>query len=175
MSQEAMSGIDFRMSGVVRTANAFYVILIDDESTLYFPVACSPTHALLIDGELSEKMPFEVGTFGIYFSFLSMLKANGVGVTEVAITVGKNNAATCYLDLVQENELGMKVSRIPVMLSDAMVLCALFKVPVVVYGAVGTDFAFSIDKGIPKDNIFSFICDDICKSEKLMSLRQGDE
>jgi hypothetical protein len=93
----------------------------------------------------------------------------------VAIIVGKNRGLTCYMDMVQNNELGMKVSRIPVILSDAMVLCAIFGVPVVVYGAAGTDFAFSIDKNIPKDNIFSFICDDISKSEKLMAMRQGRE
>ena len=175
MGQDAMAGIDFKISGVVETENSIYAILVDGCSSLYFPVACEAKHAFLVDMAMSGRAPFQVQSFGLYFTFASLLKANGVRATEVAIIVGKNKTALCYVDFVQENELGTKVSRIPVMMPDAMVLCAVLKVPVVLYGSVGTDFAFSIDKNIPRKSIFAFICADIAKSERLMLLQSRDE
>jgi len=170
-----MSGIDFQIAGVIQATKSFYVILLDEANSMYFPIPCQPEHAHLIDGAMTERLPFEIGNFGLYFTFASLLKANGVTVTEAAIVVGKNKSLSSYLDAVQENELGVKVSRIPIMLTDAMVFCAIFQAPCVVYGAVGTDFAFLIDKSIPKQSIFAYICDDIAKSEKFMSMQQDAE
>ena len=175
MNQDTQTAIDFEIQGITQTENDIYAILIDSSSLLYFPITCGEEQATMISGLMSDELQFNVQNFGLYFTFASLMKANGTDVTEVAITVGKNKTANSYLDLVQENELGMKVSRIPIMMADAVVFCAIFHAPVVVYGSAGTDFAFAIDKNIPKQSIFAFISEDIAKAERLMLLRQDDE
>ena len=175
MSQTAMTGIDFRISGVVETGNSVYAVLVNDDSSFYFPVECADIHAKMITSVIGDPSVFDLCNFGLYFTFCSMLKAHGVGITEAAIILGKQSVTECYLSLVEENEIGMKVSRVPVGMQDAMVICAALSVPITVYGAAGKEFAFEIGKGIPKEAVFNCICSDIVKSERLLSIRSEQE
>lgn len=168
--QEAIRGVDFAVHGTVETSGGAYTILMDEALSSYFPVQCSPFHAQLVEAIISNEAPFEVGSLGIYFSMLSLFRAHDMFPTQMMLTVGKHGKTTCELEVSEENELGNKISRIPLLLPDAIVLAVLCKIPVVVYGTAGTDFTFQIDKSVPKDNVLSCVCAEIAKSERLAAI-----
>jgi hypothetical protein len=174
VSKKALKGIDFFITGVVRTDNYAYVILVNESATLYFPVKSGESHAILVENILEGSIEFNVENYGIYFSFLSMFKAHEMFPTQIFFEIGKKGNVNCSMDVVEDNELGMKVSRIPVSVADSVVLCAVGKMPIVVYGPVGTEFAFKIAKEISNKNVFSFICDEIMRSERLAALGAKD-
>lgn len=173
MSDEAMRGVEFTVRGVVRTTCGAYAILIDERSSMYFPVSCQLFHATLIEVILGDKEDFTIANYGLYFSFLSIFQAHDIFPTQVAFTVGKRGGATCALEIIEDNELGVKVSRIPMLLPDAVAFSALGKIPIVVYGPAGSAFVFTIGKDVPKQNVFSFVCEEIAKSERLAAIGSG--
>jgi len=170
-----MKGVDFEVKGVVRTPRGSYVVMIDEGATRYFPVPCQPFHAVLVETILGEQEDIVLANYGLYFTLLSVFKAHDMRPTQIAMEVGKRGAASCSMEVVEENELGSKVSRIPLLLPDAVAVSALSKIPVVVYGSAGSDFAFAIQKGIPKQNVFSFVCEEIAKSERIAAIGAGDD
>ena len=174
MNGDAMRGIDFTVKGVVRTGRGSYVVLIDESSTTYFPVQCQPFQASLVENILGEETEIVLANYGLYFSLLSVFKAHGMFPTQLSLSVGKRGGAECLLELVEENELVTKVSRIPLLLPDAVAISALGKIPMVVYGPAGSDFAFPIGKGVPKQNVFSFVCEEIAKAERFASIGSED-
>jgi bifunctional DNase/RNase len=175
VNKNAMKGIDFFITGVVRTNNNAYVILVDESASLYFPIKSGDSHAMLVENILEDDLEFNVDNYGLYFSFLSMFKAHEMNPTQIFFEIGKKGNIFCSMDVVEENELGIKVSRIPINTSDAVVLCAVCKIPIVVYGPAGTEFAFKIGKEIPKQNVFSFICDEIIRSERLSAIGMKEQ
>jgi hypothetical protein len=166
--------MDFSVHGAVETSRGSYAILMDEAVTMYFPIQCSPFHSQLVAAILSNEAPFDIECLGIYFSMLSMFRAHDMFPTQMMLTVGKSGKTTCELEVSEENELGSKISRVPLLLPDAIVLAVLCKIPVVVYGTAGTDFTFKIDKSVPKDNVFSCICEEIAKSERLSAISSED-
>ena len=170
MSNEALRGIDFTVRGVVNTDHGAYVVLIDEMSSMYFPVPCQSFHAALVEAILSEKIDVTLANYGLYFSLLSIFKAHDMSPTQIVFIVSPRGGVTCSMEVVESNELGMKISRIPMMLPDAVAISAIGKIPVVVYGSAGTMFTFKIGKDVPKQNVFSFVCEEIAKSERLASI-----
>ena len=160
--------------GVVSTENHAYVILLNDDLSAYFPIQSDALQAELVEGILSENLEFDIRNYGIYFTFLSMLKAHGMNPTQLVFSVEKKGDVTCSLDIVEENELGVKVSRVPFLLADAVVIGTLGKIPVVIYGVAGTEFVFKLDSTILKQNIFSTICEEIARSERISAINSGD-
>jgi hypothetical protein len=160
---------------VVRTNDNAYVVLVDESASSYFPIQSSEPQAMLVESILSDTIEFNVENYGIYFSFLSMLTAHDMVPTQVSFIVGKKGGVSCSMDVTEENELGFKVSRVPLTLIDAVVLCSVGKMPIVIYGVAGTEFTFKINKDIPKQSVFSFVCDEIVKSERLSSINCADE
>ncbi len=175
MSSEPMKGIDFSVQGVVQTPKGAYVVLIDEPASMYFPVRCELFQAALVETILKDEDELHIQNYGIYFSFLSVFKAHDMFPTQIAFTVDKRGEVTCALDIVEENELGVKVSRIPMLLPDAVAISALGTIPIVVYGSAGTNFVFKIGKDVPKQNIFSFVCEEIAKSERLSAIGGGSK
>jgi len=173
--QEAMRGIDFSVHGTVSTSKGYYTILVDDATTMYFPIPCSEFHSGVVGGLMAEEIPFNIGNLGIYFSIASMFRAHDMFPTQVIITVGNGGKTTCVLEVFEENELGSKVSRVPFLLPDSIVLSVLCKIPVVVYGTAGTEFTFKINKGVPKETVFSSICEEIARSERLSEIGSGSD
>ena len=171
--QEATRGVDFTVQGTVSTPKGSYTILVDDAVSTYFPIQCSPFHLKIIEGLMEEEIPFDIGSLGVYFSILSMFRAHDMFPTQMIMTVGKNGKTTCVLEVSEENELGRKVSRVPFLLPDSLVLAVLCRIPVVVYGTAGTEFTFKINKSVPKDNVFSSICEEIARSERLSEIGSG--
>lgn len=170
MSTMAMKGVDFDVKGVVTTPNGSYAVLMDEGMTSYFPIPCQPFHGQIIEGALSEKDTFNLDNYGLYFTLLSLFKAHDMKPTQISLSISSRGTVTCFLEVVEQNELGSKVSRIPMVLSDAVVVGVLGKIPMVVYGVAGTDIAFAIGKGVPKQNVFSFVCDEIAKSERMSAI-----
>ena len=170
MVKEAMKGVDFYISGVVNTPNSAYAVFINGDCSSYFPVECGKSHSILVESVLSETADFNIENFGLYFSFLSMLKAHDIFPTNFSFIVGKKSGLSCSLDVVEDNELGTKVSRIPMLIADAVVVSVLGRIPVVIYGVAGKDFAFKIDKGIPRNNVLAFACEEIARAEKMAAL-----
>ena len=174
VNNEPMRGIDFTVQGIVKTGRGAYAVLIDEDSSLYFPVLCEPFQAELVGDILGGKLDICMDNYGIYFSFLSILKAHDIFASQLVFVIGKGGRATCCLELVEENELGSKVSRIPILLTDAVAISALGTIPIVVYGSAGSGFAFKIGREVPKQNIFSFVCEEIAKSERMSAIGSGD-
>jgi hypothetical protein len=176
MSKETMRGIEFTVDGTVRTANNAYVILVDKVSSLYFPIPCAEWHLELVEGVLSNKYPFDLSHYGMYFSLLSMLKAHDIFLTQASFCLDKSGAVSCSFDVVEENELGVKVSRVPLLLADAVVVCALGQMPITVYGPAGVNFSFPIDKSIPKNGIISCIGEELSRAERISAIGEhGDQ
>lgn len=175
MGNDALTGIDFSVAGVVRTESRAYAVLVDDSSSSYFPIQSGLFQTALIEGVMSNELDFDVDSYGLYFTLISMFKAHGIRPTQISFVVKKGGSTSCSLELVEENELGSKVSRIPILLQDAVVVSSLGTIPIVVYGVAGTEFVFKIDKAIPKQNIFSAICEEIVKSERMSAISSGDD
>jgi len=167
---KVLKGMDFSVAGIVRTENSDYVVMVDESTSFYFPISSGSVNTNLIEMIFSGDFDFELENYGIYFSFLSMFKAHDMCPTQVSFIIKKDGGTTCSMDVSEENELGVKVSRIPLLLSDAVVLCSLGRIPIVIYGCAGTDFVFKIDKNVPKQNIFSFIGEEISQSERMAAI-----
>ena len=167
---DAMSGIEFYVAGTVLVGTSAYAILVDELSSLYFPIQCVTQQTALIDGINSGEHPCDIDNLGIYFTFLSTLKAHNMFPTHFSVTFNKKGGIFCCVDLVEDNELGVKVSRVPVTKQDMAILSSIGKIPIVIYGTAGTEFAFRIDKGVPKKNIFSFVCEEIARAEKMKAI-----
>ena len=174
MQKEAMRGIDFELTGSVTTDNGAYIILVDETVSSYFPVRCDPFHAQVVQSILSAGEDFDISEYGLYFTMMAMFKAHDMIPTQVAVTICKAKGTSCCFDVMEENELGIKVSRVPVTMPDAMVISAMADIPIVVYGSAGSDFSFKISKDIPKNNIMSFIGEEIARSEKMASIEEED-
>lgn len=170
MNKKSMKGVFFTISGVVKTGDSSYIVLVDEDSSLYFPIQSSDMQSALVENILSENIEFNVDNFGIYFSFISMFTAHDMFPSCISFFVGSRGGVECSMDVTEQNELGFKVSRVPLILVDAVILASACKIPIVIYGIAGTEFAFKINKDIPKQNVFSFVCDEISKSERLSSI-----
>lgn len=175
MNNKPMKGIDFVVAGVIRTERKSYAILVDETTSLYFPIHCGEAQAILIENIITDKCEFDIEYYGLYFSFLSMFKAHDMFPSQISFTIGKNGSASCSMDVTEENELGFKVSRVPLLTADAVILCAIGKMSIVIYGEADTEFIFKINKDVSKQNVFQFICDDILKAERLIAIDSGEE
>ena len=172
MGKESIRGLEFHVAGTVRTTNKSYVVLVDANSSSYFPIPCAEWHSQLVESIVSEKVPFDLSNYGMYFSFLSMIKAHDIFLTEAMFVVDRNGSVSCSFDVVEENELGVKISRFPLLLTDAVVICSIGEIPIMVYGTAGSDFTFAIDKSVAKQNVFSFICEEIARSERISAISE---
>jgi hypothetical protein len=141
----------------------------------YFPIPCGEFHVEMVEHMLADEVDFVIDNFGMYFTLLSMFKAHGIETAQMEFIVGKHGGLSCSFDAVEENELGTKVSRIPILLPDAIVVSILGDMPIVIYGPAGTDFTFKIDKGIPKDKVFSFICEEVVRAEKMKAIDSQED
>lgn len=174
MAQKAMRGLVFSVSGVVKTDDSDYIIMVDESSSFYFPVLSDPYNIHIIN-KCVDGVEFNIENYGIYFSLLSIFNAHEICPTQVSFIIKENGGTTCSIDITEQNELGIKISRVPLLLSDAAVMCFIGNIPIVVYGCSGTNFVFEIDKSVPKQNIFSYICDDISKSERIAAIGSNNQ
>jgi len=162
----------FKVGFTLQTDSLWYAVLIDDKQTSYVPIVTTPVHNMFIEKIRSaEHGGFDISSLGMFHFLNKSWEAHGITVSRIVIEPDMledpyDGKLSCHLELYQANEIGIVVSRVEMLLPDAVVVGVLQDSPFLVCGQENLPLAFGVDYDKVKNgNVMASIRDDIVRME----------
>jgi len=138
----------FSVKGSLSTDGGSYIVLLSDRRDKFFAVSATPESAGCVEAILARGEELAPGS-SVYLTMLSMMRALPCRSTRVVVTlevVDGNVFFLPVLEVVQANELGLCVARVPMILTDACALSAAGSIPFIVFETPGLEFLGSVEE-----------------------------
>jgi hypothetical protein len=128
-------GVPFRFYKAMATSERFWGIMLNKTATKFVPVLMLGFHKGVLEGVQSGM--FSKEDCGIYTSMLHTWKVFGikpeyfyVPMEDVTLGGKTSRIAMPYVQLRQQNDIGLEMSRVVISLSDCMIFSELLNTPI---------------------------------------------
>jgi hypothetical protein len=165
MTEESQSGLLFRPFMTKTTASAHWAFLVDKDENSFIPVITLLLHKGILAGLAAKEL--SVNDCGIYTSTLHTWMSFGISpeYIEICMELTKVDGEVTlvskpYIQLKQDNEMGMTVSRVLFSIPDAIIFSVILDTPIIVSGSAVESIGVKLAKDSPiEDQISAYIAD----------------